>query len=80
MYTKAGTNHQAEHEQAGSSSVSQAAWLAGWVSLLLASGAPGFMVSLACLAGRQNCWACGAIDERWECTGRPPLFPPGWGS
>jgi hypothetical protein len=45
--------------------------------------APGFMASdfcLACLAGRQNFWACGAIDGRWECTGRPPLLSPGRGS
>jgi hypothetical protein len=29
---------------------------------------------------RQIFWACGTIaDGRWECTGRPPLLPPGWG-
>jgi hypothetical protein len=64
------TKHQAEQEQAISSSVRPP----GWVSLA-ASGfwllASGFMVSGFCLARSQIFWAYGAIDGRWETTPPP---------
>jgi hypothetical protein len=63
LCTNAGTKHQAEQEQAGSSSVRPSGWR---VSLLLASGSwlHGLPRVPRRLAGRQNFWACGAI-ERW---------------